>query len=131
MSIISREQFLKLGKAERRYKTVPLGNVEFRIQSLTEKEKARYETDLLAKGGGFNSQKLRDARLRLVILCLVDSDGERMLAESDLKTLHDMDGGLVSRLVDECRDHCGFDSDDIEDAVKNSSSIRVEDSPSD
>lgn len=130
MSIISREQFLKLGKAERRYKDVPLGEHSFRIQSLTEREKSAYETALLAKGGGFNQQKLKDARLALVVLCLVDGDGNTLLSASDVSALRDMDGGIVSKLVDECKEHAGFDANDIEDTLKKSST-HAGDSPSD
>lgn len=128
---ITREQLLKLGQSPRRIKVEEIGGIKFRIQSLTEKEKANYEADLMEKGGGFNRNRLIDARLRLIIRCLVDEQGNQMLTDGDIKVLQEMDGGIVSELADHCRSHCGFDELDIEETLKNSASVRVESSPTD
>jgi len=126
--IANRNDILKL--CQRRYLDV---NVEelglaFRIQSLTEREKANYETQLLGRNGKVNKNRLLDASRRLVCLCLVDKDGKPLMNSGDVDELAELDGLVVARLYDACRVHCGFDEGDIETAVKNSDRVQLEES---
>jgi hypothetical protein len=126
--IAGRNDILKL--CERRHKDVVIDELglAFRIQSLTEREKAAYETALIGKAGKISKQRLLDASRRLVCLCLVDKDGKPVMDAGDVDNLANLDGLVVARLYDACRVHCGFDEGDIEGAIKNSEAIHVDDS---
>ena len=116
-----------------RYRDVPIREVGlvFRIRSLTELEKSRYEMAPRSRGDLDRAQVL-NAKRRLVALCLVDGEGNRILSDADVEQLRSIDGLVISRLFDACWDHCGFSKDDtVEDLVKNSAAIRADDSPSD
>ena len=118
-----------LGLSKRRYKTIEVPNLglEFRIQSLTAREKSEYETALLTKTGrGVSRERLNDAARRLMVLCLVDSDGRRLLEPGDVGELAEMDSIVAAKIYNECQTHCGFNEDDIEQIVKNSESVNVE-----
>ena len=118
-----------LGLTKRRFKTIeiPELNLTFRIQSLTEREKSEYETALLTKTGrGVSRERLTDAARRLMVLCLVDDDDERLLEPADVGTLSQLDAIVAAKIYDECQSHCGFGDDDIEQIVKNSESVSVE-----
>ena len=73
--------------------------------------------------------RLLDARRRLIVLCLVDSEGKRLFSDGEASKLEDIDGEVTSLLFDAAKDHCGFSNDDIEELTKNSEGIHVDDSP--
>lgn len=132
LTIAGRDDLFSL--SETRYavlKNVGGTGKNFRIRSLTEAEKSDYETLTLTTKGQVNKDKLNDARRRLVALCLVDAQGNRICGDADVDKLKGIDGLITSHIYDECRVHCGFEDGDIEKLVKNSENVADSDSPSD
>jgi len=127
--MLSREQLL--GMTERRYKDLDdiIGGV--RIRSLSEAEKSDYEVSVLTNDGKFAAAKIRRQKRRLIVMCLVDENNNRLLRDSDEKQLEAVDGAITSRLYEACREHCGFEPGEIEELVKNSSEMPADVSPSD
>ncbi len=118
-----------LGLTKRRFKTIDIPELDltFRIQSLTEREKSEYETALLTKTGrGVSRERLTDAARRLMVLCLVDDDNNRLLESGDVSALSQLDAIVAAKIYNECQTHCGFGEEDIEQIVKNSESVSVE-----
>ncbi len=118
-----------LGLTKRRFKTIDIPELDltFRIQSLTEREKSEYETALLTKTGrGVSRERLTDAARRLMVLCLVDDDNNRLLEAGDVSALSQLDAIVAAKIYNECQTHCGFGEEDIEQIVKNSESVSVE-----
>ncbi len=108
---------------KRRYRTVelPVSGHHLRIQSITEQEFSNYQdASMSKKGDRLIASKLRDANRRFMALCMVDTDGNRILSTKDSGKLADWDAGDSQYLYNECATHCKINSDDIEDAVKNS-----------
>ena len=112
--MISREKFLS--KTERRYKALSVDGDEYRIQSLTELERTKYELDLQGKKG-FAFEK---AKRLFLCRTLVDDNGNRIFQDSDVDQMENVDGGLTGLLYDEASTHCGYKKDEIEELVKNS-----------
>ena len=132
MTIANRKALLKL--CERRYIDLELADagITVRIQSLSEKEKSTYETRLIAKSGrGILRERLQDATRRLIALCLVDENNDRIFLDSDVNQIGEMDSFVSSRIYDACQEHCGFNKNDISETVGNSEKISVVDSQSD
>ena len=129
--IANRVALLKL--CDRRYIDVELdAGLTVRIQSLTEKEKSAYETQLIAKSGrGIIHDRLQDATRRLIAICLVDEKNDRIFSNSDIDKIGELDSFVSSRIYDAAQEHCGFNKNDIETTVKNCERISVVDSPSD
>lgn len=127
----TREQFLR--PAERRYKDVelPISGLKVRIRSLMELEKEQYESETMNRKGGLRQDMLKNARRRLVVLCLSDENGSPLLTPNDVDALGKLDGVDIGVLQDECMVFCGFREGDIEGLVKNSSGVHDEDSPTD
>ena len=120
--LVGREAFMK--PAERRYQTVDIsGFGTVRIQSLNEKEWAEFEMSAVASKGGIIRKRVEDARRRLIALCVVDGDGNRLLSNADVPSLENLDGSVAAHLFDVCQKHCGFEDNEIEDLVKNSDRI--------
>ena len=103
----------------RRYCEVAIDGLgKFRIRSLNDKEKSGYNAEAINKDGKFNRHAAISANARLVALCCVDGDGNRVFTADDVPKLQELDSGLVEELAEACRKHCGFG--ETEDAVKNS-----------
>jgi len=128
MSLLKREELLSRNK--RRYKDVQLpGGGEWRIQSLSELEKADYENWVLNKKTNMAStDKLRVARQQLIVLCSVDDKGERVFGPADRGAIGEIDSAVTACLNDAIREWIGFDKGDIEDLVKNSEAATADDS---
>lgn len=120
-----------LSKTQRRYKMVPLpGGDLARIQSLTEREKSEYECSVLSsRSGRAIRSRMASATRALIILCLVDGNGNRLLGDEDHDKLSQVDGAVTAAIYTAASEHCGFSADDIESLVKNSEGAPVEDSP--
>lgn len=121
MSFLTRESLLK--KAERRYEEFELSiNGETstcRIRSLTERERSDYESAMQTAIGKKRDARMRDAKRRLIVLCVVDENNEPMLKYEDIHELESIDSRVTSTIFDRCVDLVGFGSDDIEDLSGN------------
>ena len=110
---VNRETFLRSISSVRRYREVllPRQIITVRIQSLTERERSRYELYATAPDGRYDRMLNMSSRRFLLALCLVDADGKRLLGDTDeeLDILADMDAGDAGVLFAACRDHCGMD----------------------
>ena len=101
--------------------TMPDGDVvEFRIQSLTNSEHARWHESRFDRKTG-KPRKLEDIRASLVQLTLVDDDGQLALSLTDKEALGGLDGSVVNQLYEAAFEHCRLGGRYVDDAGKNSS----------
>lgn len=114
---------------KRRYKdlVLPVMGLPVRIRSLTERELSGYTNALLTNDGQGRLRKSRmeDATRRLLCLCLVDAEGDRLLADADAGKLVESDSADTQFLYTECAEWVGLKRGDVEDLVKNSEKVRV------
>lgn len=116
-----------LGLTKRRFLEVQCGEMTFRLQSLTEAEKSRFEKAILTSKGSIKD----DARRRLLIATLVDGDGNRLLTDADMRQLSELDGKVSQKLAAAAMEHTGFTESDMDDLEKNSDNIHEDSSYSD
>lgn len=120
-----------LGGLQRRYGelVLPVAGVAVRYQSLSEREMSVYELARWDRDEEGNLQAsdeaLRTARARLIVLCLVDGDGNRLLTDADLEQVMLLDAVDMGALYDVLRDHCGIDRR-VSAAKKNGSPMSAE-----
>lgn len=126
--------FFKL-KGKRRYgrcKSVERFGLTARMRSLSAQEKNEYEA------GAWNAEhtqiledEIKLQKVRLLILCLVDLEGNLIFDQTHAEQLLALDSGLTDPAFVEVSRHVGFQDGDVEDLVKNSPAIRGDGSPSD
>jgi hypothetical protein len=126
MTFLTKSDLLK--KAVRRYLdfqiTINGESRTCRIQSLTEKERSDYEASMqLAKNNAIKSQRMKDAKRRLIVLCVVDENGNTILTMADVKELENVDSQITSIIFNKCIEHVGFTDDDVEELAGNSEGI--------
>lgn len=125
MEFLRKTDLLK--KAERRYCEFPVvvcgEKKKCRIQSLTEKERSDYEAEMQVAKGRNKAERMKDAKRRLIVLCVVDENNSPMLTQQDVKELEQVDSSVTGEIFNRCIEHVGFGGDDIEDLVGNSEGI--------
>lgn len=125
---------LMAGAGKRRYRelTLPTSKMHVRIRSLTEREVSKYQSATYAsRGTGLKRSKLEDASRRLIVLCLVDQEGNPILTEADLAGLAEWDAADTGHIYEEAAAHCGLNQNDIEELVGNSEGIPADSALSD
>lgn len=105
----TRADFLSAITSGRRYAVVPLSGGEVRIQSLTERERSRYDKGRFAPDGSWDTDAFVRARRLLIVLCVVDDNGKRILTEEDVEALGEGDAGDMNVLHEACVKHCGLE----------------------
>jgi hypothetical protein len=116
---ITREAIL--APAKRRFAEIAIRNWgKFRIRSLTELERSRFESSIRDKRGQVIADKMVDLKCRLIVLAVVDHEGNQLLTNQDIEQLRQQDSKLTNELVDFIQRHCGISDVDLEDLEKNS-----------
>lgn len=95
-----------LAMTARRYEDVPTPAGLFRIQSLTEKERAHLETKMNDEAELFRGS--------LIAMCVVDGDGNRILTEDQAQQLLDVDSRVTSIITDAIGELCGAINEETE-----------------
>ena len=126
MTIATRNELF--ARAGRRFRTVEIADLTFRIKSLSEAEKSRFERAVINKKTG---QVNIDARRRLIITMLVDDQGQPLLTLADMDGLGELDGAVIAALFDACSDFAGFGDNEIEELEKSSDTIAAAVAPTD
>lgn len=104
----------------RRFKVVEIPDWgKFRIRSLTELERSKFEASIRDKKGQVSNSKLVDLKCRMIVLCIVDADGNQLLTNADIDVLRNQDSKATNALVDAIQSHCGITEGDMEDLEKN------------
>lgn len=119
--IATREQILSLaGLEKRRFMDVdlPVSGLRVRIRSLTEEEYARYQMAVVNTAGKVRTNKLEDAGRRLIALCIVDENGNRLFADNEADKLRSLDNADAQSLYNACLKHNGINRDE-EEMLKN------------
>lgn len=112
-------------KLVRRYRevTLPVSGHRVRIRSLSELELSTFQMATLSKKGEFAKARLTNANRRLIVICLVDQAGNRLLNDTNLGALANWDGADAAFLYTECAEHCGIREQDIEELAKNLTAV--------
>ena len=109
-----------LAKNSRAYKTVrdPDGD-EWTIRSWTEREKAEHELVAVnRKSGGTAWNKLPEARIRAIVLSVVDPEtNELVFTDDDVEQLSGVRSAVTSAIYAAILELNGFEQDEVEEMV--------------
>lgn len=125
----SRSTFLS--GLKRRYASIdlPVSGLTVRYQSLSEAEQSAYEMATWTRNDDGtlvrNDEAVGRNRSRLIVLCVVDEGGNRMLTDADLPQVDLLDGADTRALYQVLQEHCGM----IEVEKKKGSSVSSATSP--
>lgn len=120
MALLTAEQIL--ATPEREYRVIPVPewgpDAEVRLQSLTGKERDKFEASLTVRKNGKDVPNYENARAKLIAACAVDENGYKLFTNS---AQIDMLGGrsvaALQRLFNACQAMNGMSDQDIEELV--------------
>ena len=126
---VGRDLFIR--PALRRYRAFDVQDFgRVRIRSLTERELSAYQAGFLDKHGEPSSKRIAEMRRRIIALCVVDSEGTRLLTDQDADAIGNGDSAVMGCIQEEIQEHINFGSDDdLEELAKNSEAIHADTSP--
>lgn len=113
-----------LSRYGRRVESLTVEGVgEFRVQSLSESEKATYEGTWFDKNGKVIERKFRLRKALLLSLTLLDENGARMFPDEEVESL-DLCPSFVDPMFTAVQRFCRMKTDDevVEERKKNSDS---------
>lgn len=94
------------------------GNV-VRLKELTGRDRDAFEQENFKGRIGSMTVNLDNLRARLVALCAVDANGERLFSKDDVKALGKKSSQAIQLLFEECQKLCGLTSEDVEELAGN------------
>lgn len=111
--------FFNSSYCERRYAERSFNSLgQVRIQSITELERKQWQFAALNEDGEVDRAAMPMTGPRLIVLTVVDEEGNRVFVDSDAGKLAEMDAGIIGGLVDWIMAHCEIDSS-LENEVGN------------
>jgi hypothetical protein len=122
---LDKDELLKKAKGSLLTKEfdVPEWQTTVRIKELTGLERGRYERSIMSidRKSGNIVPELTHARARLVSMCLVDDNGNRMFTDSDedLLTLGNLPSKGLDRIYEAAQELSGLGEDETDEAVEN------------
>jgi hypothetical protein len=120
-----------------RWRDVPVPewgeDAEVRVRALTGSERDRYEGLAVVTGpnGSIQRRLPADARSQLLVMCLVDAEGNRLYADKDVKALAKKDSVVISRLFEVAKDLAALGKESVEEKKGNSEAAQSGSSTSD
>jgi len=93
-----------------------------RIRALSGTERDAWDAGMVVMGSQGNVQRVRleDKRARLLVMALVDEDGQRLFDDRDVKALGAKNGTVLDRLYAIASDLSGLNPQAVEAAAGNS-----------
>lgn len=93
---------------------VPEWKGTVRVRGLTGTERDQYEAWIIQGKGKNRDINLRNARAKLVMMCVVDADGKRLFDEADIVRLGARSALAMQRVFDKASALSGLDEDTLE-----------------
>lgn len=118
MSLLSRDQILAADDRKYEIVAVPEWDGDVRMRSLSGAERDDFENGLMQQVGGKQITNARNARAKLVSLCIVDEDGQPLFSKADVIKLGSKSSLAIQRLYDVACRMNGFTEDDMKELTE-------------
>ena len=128
MTLLTRDQLLT--PVERKIVRVDLSELgedcHVFVQGMTAKGRSHFERQFAGKSERASERRMAEIRERLMIACVCDGEGNRLLNKDDVEALGQQAASVVELIVDACQKVCGMSSDDVETLAENSEGIQAQ-----
>lgn len=132
MALLTREMILAMGDLPRESVAVmDWDGGEVLVQGLTAAQRDKFEADSMTQQGKDFKLNMRNIRARLVALCVVDENGQRIFSDSDVQALGQKSARALARVFEVAQRLSGLTNEDVEELAKNSDGGQPDDLLSD
>lgn len=119
MALLTREQILGVEDLGHEDVNVPEWGGVVRVGMLTGAERDAFEQAIVVRQGKKTHMNLDNIRARLVALCVVDGDGQRVFSETDVKALGRKSAVALNRVFEVAQRLNGLTDEDMEELAGN------------
>lgn len=126
-NILTKEAILKAQDIEIREVEVPEWGGVVYVRGMTGRERDRYENSLYKQKGKERVLNTQNARAKLVVMCTVDQDGNRIFDEEEVNVLSQKSSKALDRIFAVAMELSGITENDMEELTKNSDETSFDD----
>ena len=119
VSYLSRDGILAAKDMETEDVDVPAWGGRVRVRGMTGSERDAFEAALLNNKGQADKRYLLNFRAKLVVLCVVDEEGNRLFADADVGLLGKKSASAIELVFDVARRLSGMSQADVEEMEAN------------
>lgn len=117
--MLSREQILKADDLRYEVVSVPEWGGEVRVRSLTGAERDEFESSLFETKGADVKRNMGNMRAKLLALCIVGSNNERVFSSKDIESLGNKSAKALDRVFTIAQRLNGIGAQEIDELTKN------------
>lgn len=117
--MLTRAEILKVTDLQTDVVSIPEWGGDVLVRGLTGKERDQFESSIVEMKGKVQSVNLANVRAKLVSLCVVGEDGERLFGDSDAEELGKKSARALQRIFEVAQKLSGLSGEDIEELTKN------------
>ncbi len=128
--MLTKDEILKADDLPTEVVEVPEWSGSVTVRTMTGTERDSFEASITQKRGGSVEVNMTNLRAKLCALTMIDENGERYFADSDVAELGKKSSAVLDRIFAVAQKLNGFGQDDIEELAKNSGAAPKEDSTS-
>lgn len=130
-SVLTRDQIFAVPDIQTETVFVPAWNGTVNVKGMSAAERDAFEASTTIQKGNSIELNRKNFRAKLVALTVVDDDGNRIFADTDIKALGEKSAQALDLLFAAASRLSGISKQDEDDLVKNSESDQNADSSSD
>lgn len=120
VTFLTKEAIFKAQDIEIRELEIPEWGGTVFVRGMTGHERDKYEDSLYQQRGKDRQLNTRNARAKLVCLCTVDKDGNRLFEDKDVSGISQKSSKALDRIFSVAMELSGISEDDLEELTKNS-----------
>jgi len=121
LSLLTKEQLLEKRTRKTIEVQIPELDGAVKIRALKSKEITTWQTSMMDKHGNPDVKRLKESRERLVMLSVVDDNGNLVFGRDDLEALNNLENSIIDRIAVAAHDLNGIEGTEFDQAVGNSS----------
>jgi hypothetical protein len=119
MAILSKAQILAAPDIVTEPVKVPEWGGEVLVRSLDGTQRDEYEQSIMVRRGKSKEVNLRNARVKLLVRTIVDSDGELLFSEQEIAALGRKSAAALQRVFEKSAELAGLSDKDLDELTEN------------
>lgn len=117
--VLNRETILSAQDVVYEEVEVPEWGGKVRVKALSGKERDEYESSLVSSRGKDMQVNLLNARAKLLCLCIVDENNNRLFSNADVEKLGEKSAAALDRIFKVAQKLSGLGEEDIKTLTEN------------
>lgn len=116
---LNREAILKANDIEKREVYIPEWGGSVYVRGMSGRERDQFEASIIRQRGRNTEINMKNARAKLVVMCTVDQEGNRLFTDADVAPLADKSAKALDRIFAVAQELSGITREDMEELTEN------------